>query len=126
MDSGAGPLRAGATLRRADPPPQGRARGPARLASASQDGRAAAVRGGPRRRSDPPRLRRQAAPDRTRCPGALPVLRQAVLPRVLRGGLSALRSREAGGLIPFRASLGPYHVPKRTRNAASPLFVTQA
>ena len=58
------------------------------------------------RRSDPPRLRRQAAPDRTRCPGALPVLRQAVLPRVLRGGLSALRSREreAGGLIPFQLS----------------------
>jgi hypothetical protein len=96
MGSGAGPLCAGAALRRADPPPQRRARRPSRLASAGQSGRAAAVRGGPRPRSGPPRLRRQAAPDRTRRPGALPILRQAFLLRLFPGSLPALRATQQG------------------------------
>src|SRR5262249_50484356 len=87
---------AGAPLRRTDPPPQGPAHGAARLASAGKNGRAAALRGGPRPRSGPPRLRRQAAPDRPRGANALPVLRQTVLPCLLPG-LPALRGERGAG-----------------------------
>ena len=52
-------------------------------------------------RSGPPRLRRQAAPDRTRRPGALPVLRQALLSRLLPGGLSALQGDGAQVISPI-------------------------
>src|SRR5262245_12058805 len=113
MGSGAGPLCAGATLRRADPPPQGRAAGPTRLAFAGQNGRAAAVRGGPRPRSDTSRLRRQAASDRTRRPSALPILRQAFLPCLLLLGLPALRPGERGARDGRRLIAKARHRPRR-------------
>src|SRR5262249_17245140 len=87
---------AGAALGRVDPRRQGGARDPARRAPARQDGRATAVRGRPRPRPRAPRLRRQAAPDRTRRPGAVRGMRQAVLPRLPPGGLSALPAAVGG------------------------------
>src|SRR5262249_61225067 len=89
-------LGAGQPFRGVTPPPQGGARDPARWQPAGQDGGATAVRGRPRPRPRPPRLRRQAAPDRTRRPGAVRDMRQAVLPRLPPGGLSALPAAVGG------------------------------
>src|SRR5262249_31118863 len=72
------------------------ARDPARLAPAGQSGRAANLRGRDRTRSHPPRVRRLPAPDRRRRPGVLPVLRQALLPRLLPRSVSALQTQDRG------------------------------
>src|SRR5262249_30456959 len=43
-----------------------------------------------------PRVRRLPAPDRRRRPGVLPVLRQALLPRLLPRSVSALQTQDRG------------------------------
>src|SRR5580704_10508599 len=94
-----------AALLGARAPAQGRAARSPRLASGCAAHGAAAVRLGSRDRAHAPCLRRETASDGARRPGALPWVRQGLVPRLLPRGLPALRTADRAADVRWRAGL---------------------